>query len=93
MTKHLYQGPVPEITRRTSLTLLLSSMEKELFQGTKNCQKIGHLEKEARHICLRIQNLLKNPFLTTHTPHGGKHPKTRTATIEYAPANGTEECV
>ena len=94
MTKHSFQGSVPEIAKQLSLILLLSSMEKELFQGTKNCREIGHLDKEAGHMhtYLRIQNLLNNPFLTTHTPHGGKHPTTRKTLIEYAPATRTEEC-
>lgn len=94
MTNNSVQGPVPEITMRSVLIPLLSFRENGLLQGTKNCRKIGNLEKEAghMHIYLRIQNLLSNPFLTTHTPHGGKHPKTRTAPIEYSPANRTEEC-
>ncbi|WP_298823671.1 hypothetical protein [uncultured Planococcus sp.] len=94
MTKNSFQGPVPEITMRSFLIPLLSFKENGLLQGKKNCRKTGNPEKEAGHmyIYLWIQNLLSNPFLTTHTPHGGKHPKTCTAPIEYSLANRTEEC-
>lgn len=50
MTKNLYKGAIPETTRRPSVILLLSSVEKELFQGTKNCWETGHLDKEAGHM-------------------------------------------
>lgn len=92
MTKHLYQGAVSGNTNQRSLTLLSSSMEKELLQGTKNCHPIGQLDKEAGHIMLWIQTLLQYSFLTTHTPHGGKHPKTCKTPIEYVFANRMEEC-
>ncbi|MBT2569970.1 hypothetical protein [Planococcus sp. ISL-110] len=50
MTKYLYQGLVSEIARLPSLILLLSSKEKELFQGTKKNRETGHLDKEAGHM-------------------------------------------
>ncbi|ANU22203.1 hypothetical protein [Planococcus donghaensis] len=92
MTNHLYQGVVSGNTNQRFLTLLSSSMENEPLQGTKNCHPTGQLDKEAGHIVLWFQTLLQNSFLTTHTPHGGKHPKTRKPTIEYAIANRMEEC-
>ncbi|WP_142826864.1 hypothetical protein [Planococcus soli] len=62
MTKNLYEGPVPEITRRPSLILLLSSAEKELFQGMKNGRKNGHLDKEAGHMHRpTYRNFLSSP--------------------------------
>jgi len=91
MTKHLYQGVVSGNTSQRSLTLLISSVENELLQGTKNGRPTGQLDKEAGHIVLWIQTLLKYSFLTTHTPHGGKHPKTRKTPIEYTLANRLEE--
>ncbi|AIY06570.1 hypothetical protein Plano_2605 [Planococcus sp. PAMC 21323] len=92
MTKHLYQGVVSGNTSQRSLNLLISSVENELFQGTKNSHSTGYLDKEAGHIKLWIQTLLQKSFLTTYTPHGGKHPKTRKTKIEYALANRMEEC-
>ncbi|ANU09828.1 hypothetical protein A1A1_05147 [Planococcus antarcticus DSM 14505] len=50
MTKKPYEGPVPKVARRPSLIRLLSSVEKELFQGTKNCRAIGNLDKEVGHM-------------------------------------------
>lgn len=50
MTQYSFQGPVSEIARRPSLILLLSSVEKELFQGMKNCWTTSHLDKEAGHM-------------------------------------------
>lgn len=46
MTKYLYQGVVSGNTNQRSLTLLISSMEKELLQGTKNCYLAGQLDKK-----------------------------------------------
>lgn len=61
MTYELYKGPVPEITRRRSAILLLSSSEKELFQGTKNCRETGYLDKEAGHMYTTFSNILSSP--------------------------------
>ncbi|AQU80538.1 MULTISPECIES: hypothetical protein [Planococcus] len=92
MTKYLYQGVVSGNTNQRFLTLLISSLEKELLQGTKNGRLLCQLDKEAGHIVLWIQTLLKYSFLTTYMPHGGKRPKTRKTTIEYVFANRMEEC-
>ncbi|ANU27254.1 hypothetical protein [Planococcus versutus] len=93
MTKNLYQGEVSGNTSQRSFTLLISSAENELLQGTKNCHPTGRLDKEVRHMYsyLQIQTLLNDPFLTTHTPLGGKYPINRTISIEYV-LNRTEEC-
>jgi len=50
MTKNPDEGPVPETGRRPSLILLLSSVEKELFQGIKNCWATSRFDKEAGHM-------------------------------------------
>lgn len=94
MTKNLYQGVVSGNTSQQSLTLLISSVENEFLQGTKNCHPTGHLDKEVghMHIYLQIYPLLKDSFLTTHTPLGGKYPINRTIPIEYALSNKPEEC-
>ena len=62
MTKKLDEGPVPEIARRPSFILLVSSVEKELFQDTKNCWATGHLDKEAGHMYkITFRTFLSSP--------------------------------